>query len=344
MFLYTRVPVGGSYASDLLPGYLVVGFALAFTFIPVSIAALAGVTHREAGLASGLYNTTNQVGGAIGVAVASSVAISHFKHLVSTGTPPLAGPDGRLPVGVLGHVRALDRRDRGDVHADPQRRARRRRRHRHGPGLTCPIMRAMAREYPTVLDLIGSTPIVTLPSISRDVPGTILAKLEYLNPGGSVKDRIGLAMIEAAERDGRLRPGGTIVEPTSGNTGVGLAIAAAIKGYRCIFVMPDKMSQEKIATLRAYGAEVVITPDGGRARLARVVLLRLVAARRGDPGRLQARPVLEHGEPGGALPRHGARDLGADRRRDRRARDLGRHRRHDQRRRALLQGARLARP
>jgi len=111
-----------------------------------------------------------------------------------------------------------------------------------------------------VLELIGSTPIVTLPAISRDVPGTILGKLEYMNPGGSVKDRIGLAMIEAAERDGLLKPGGTIVEPTSGNTGVGLAIAAAIKGYRCIFVMPDKMSQEKIATLRAYGAEVVITP------------------------------------------------------------------------------------
>ena len=118
----------------------------------------------------------------------------------------------------------------------------------------------MARRYPTVLDLVGSTPIVELPAISRDVPGMVLAKLEYLNPGGSVKDRIGLAMIDAAERDGRLRPGGTIVEPTSGNTGVGLAIAAAIKGYRCIFVMPDKMSQEKIATLRAFGAEVVITP------------------------------------------------------------------------------------
>jgi cystathionine beta-synthase len=118
----------------------------------------------------------------------------------------------------------------------------------------------MARVYPSVLDLVGSTPIVRLDRISRDVPGTILAKLEYMNPGGSVKDRIGLAMIEAAERDGRLRPGGTIVEPTSGNTGVGLAIAAALKGYRCIFVMPDKMSQEKIAILRAYGAEVVITP------------------------------------------------------------------------------------
>ena len=118
----------------------------------------------------------------------------------------------------------------------------------------------VAREYPTVLDLVGDTPIVRLERLSRDVPGTILAKLEYLNPGGSVKDRIGLAMIEAAERDGLLKPGGTIVEPTSGNTGVGLAIAAALKGYRCIFVMPDKMSQEKISMLRAYGAEVVITP------------------------------------------------------------------------------------
>jgi cystathionine beta-synthase len=118
----------------------------------------------------------------------------------------------------------------------------------------------MAREYPTVLDLVGNTPIVRLDKIGADVAPTILGKLEYLNPGGSVKDRIGLAMIEAAEREGKLKPGGTIVEPTSGNTGVGLAIAAALKGYRCIFVMPDKMSQEKISMLRAYGAEVVITP------------------------------------------------------------------------------------
>jgi cystathionine beta-synthase len=118
----------------------------------------------------------------------------------------------------------------------------------------------MAREYPTVLDLVGNTPIVRLDKLSADVAPTILAKLEYLNPGGSVKDRIGLAMIEAAEREGKLKPSGTIVEPTSGNTGVGLAIAAALKGYRCIFVMPDKMSQEKISMLRAYGAEVVITP------------------------------------------------------------------------------------
>ena len=118
----------------------------------------------------------------------------------------------------------------------------------------------MPREYPSVLELVGGTPIVRLDRIGRDVAPQLLAKLEYLNPGGSVKDRIGMAMIEAAEREGKLRPGGTIVEPTSGNTGVGLAIAAALKGYRCIFVMPDKMSQEKISMLRAYGAEVVITP------------------------------------------------------------------------------------
>ena len=119
----------------------------------------------------------------------------------------------------------------------------------------------MARqEFPTIIDLVGQTPIVRLDRISLDVPGEIVAKLEFMNPGGSNKDRIGLAMIEAAERDGKLKPGGTIVEPTSGNTGVGLAMAAALKGYRCIFVMPDKMSLEKIAMLRAYGAEVVITP------------------------------------------------------------------------------------
>src|SRR5436190_15329649 len=112
----------------------------------------------------------------------------------------------------------------------------------------------------TFLDAVGDTPLVRLGRVARQVRPTILAKLEMLNPGGSVKDRIGLRMIQAAERSGSLRPGGTIVEPTSGNTGHGLAIAAAIRGYKCIFVMPDKMSQEKVALLRAYGAEVVITP------------------------------------------------------------------------------------
>ncbi len=111
-----------------------------------------------------------------------------------------------------------------------------------------------------MLDLVGWTPLVRLQRIVPPGAATVVAKLEYLNPGGSTKDRIGIKMIEAAEQEGKLKPGGTIVEPTSGNTGVGLAIAAALKGYRCIFVMPDKMSQEKISLLRAYGAEVVICP------------------------------------------------------------------------------------
>ncbi len=114
--------------------------------------------------------------------------------------------------------------------------------------------------HPNILSLIGNTPLVRLNHVTRGIKATILAKLEFLNPGGSVKDRIGIAMIEAAEREGKLRPGGTIVEATSGNTGVGLVIAAAIKGYRCIFVMPDKMSEEKVRLLRAFGARVVITP------------------------------------------------------------------------------------
>jgi cystathionine beta-synthase len=118
----------------------------------------------------------------------------------------------------------------------------------------------MARRYPTVLELVGGTPLVRLQRLGEGDGPTLLAKLEYMNPGGSVKDRIGLRMIEAAERDGKLAAGGTIVEPTSGNTGVGLAIAAAIKGYRCVFVMPDKIAEEKRALLRAYGAEVVICP------------------------------------------------------------------------------------
>ena len=116
------------------------------------------------------------------------------------------------------------------------------------------------RTFPTIIDLVGGTPIIRLPKLQPGGGARILAKLEYLNPGGSIKDRIGLPMIEAAERDGLLRPGGTIVEPTSGNTGVGLAQVAAQRGYRCVFVMPDKMSREKIALLRAFGAEVVVCP------------------------------------------------------------------------------------
>ena len=111
-----------------------------------------------------------------------------------------------------------------------------------------------------VSELVGNTPLVRLTHLTEGLDATILAKVEYVNPGGSVKDRIALRMIEAAEESGALRPGGTIVEPTSGNTGVGLALVAQRKGYRCVFVCPDKVSQDKRDVLRAYGAEVVVTP------------------------------------------------------------------------------------
>src|SRR3954468_249180 len=114
----------------------------------------------------------------------------------------------------------------------------------------------------SLLELVGDTPLVRLDRVGRDLACHLLAKVEFLNPGGSVKDRPAIAMIEAAEADGRLQPGGTIVEPTSGNTGVGLAIVAARRRYHCIFTMPDKISAEKIALLRAYGAEVIVCPTG----------------------------------------------------------------------------------
>ena len=164
----------------------------------------------------------------VGIRRVAAVA-AELLHVVPRRAPALREPAAHVPPA-----------DDGDLHGIPFRR--------------------WPPEYPTILDLVGETPIVRLDKLSPRGGAQLLAKLEYLNPGGSVKDRIGLPMIEAAEREGKLQPGGTIVEPTSGNTGVGLAIAAAIKGYRCIFVMPDKMSQEKIALLRAYGAEVVITP------------------------------------------------------------------------------------
>jgi len=116
------------------------------------------------------------------------------------------------------------------------------------------------KPYDSVLDTIGWTPLIRLSRVGAGLRTPVSGKAEFANPGGSVKDRIGLAIIEDAERRGELKPGGVIVEGTSGNTGVGLALAAALKGYRCIFTMPDKMSQEKVRLLKAYGAEVVITP------------------------------------------------------------------------------------
>jgi cystathionine beta-synthase len=112
----------------------------------------------------------------------------------------------------------------------------------------------------SVLDTIGRTPLIPLNRLGQGVPAEVLVKLESLNPGGSIKDRVGVAMVDEAERLGWLQPGGTIIEATAGNTGVGLAMAASVRGYRCIFVLPDKMSSEKISLLKAYGAEIVITP------------------------------------------------------------------------------------
>src|SRR4051812_9784819 len=114
--------------------------------------------------------------------------------------------------------------------------------------------------YENVLKVIGNTPIVKLNRVASGCVANLYVKLEFMNPGGSIKDRIGWYMVEDAEKKGLLKPGGTIVEGTSGNTGVGLALAAAIKGYKCIFVLPDKMSMEKIRNLRAFGAKVVVTP------------------------------------------------------------------------------------
>ncbi|MGW1673321.1 cystathionine beta-synthase [Streptomyces sp. NPDC002324] len=114
--------------------------------------------------------------------------------------------------------------------------------------------------HDSMISLVGNTPLLRLNSVTEGIQATVLAKVEYFNPGGSVKDRIALRMIEAAEKSGELEPGGTIVEPTSGNTGVGLAIVAQQKGYKCIFVCPDKVSTDKINVLRAYGAEVVVCP------------------------------------------------------------------------------------
>jgi cystathionine beta-synthase len=116
------------------------------------------------------------------------------------------------------------------------------------------------RYYDNVVELVGNTPLVRLRNVTSGISATVLAKVEYLNPGGSVKDRIALRMVEEAEKAGLLKPGGTIVEPTSGNTGVGLALVAQLRGYRCVFVCPDKVSEDKQNVMRAYGAEVVVCP------------------------------------------------------------------------------------
>ena len=167
--------------------------------------------------------------------------------------------------------------------------------------------------YPSVLETVGWTPLIRLARVGSGLRTPIYGKAEYANPGGSVKDRIGLAIIEDAERRGELKPGGTIVEGTSGNTGVGLAIAAALKGYRCIFTLPDKMSSEKVRLLKAYGAEVVITPTAVPPDHPDNYVMRAKQIVHDTPGRRPGQPVLQPGEPRGPLSHDGARDLGADR-------------------------------
>lgn len=140
----------------------------------------------------------------------------------------------------------------------------------------------MARIYENLSDTVGNTPLVKIPRLNKGLPGTVLVKMESFNPAGSVKDRIGVSMIEAAERDGRLRPNSTIVEPTSGNTGIALAFVAAAKGYPIVLVMPDTMTVERRNLLKAYGAQVVLTPgaDGIKGAIAKAGEIR-----NGDPAR-----------------------------------------------------------
>ena len=159
--------------------------------------------------------------------------------------------------------------------------------------------------HDTILEAVGHTPLVRLTKIGDGLPVTLLGKVEALNPGGSIKDRIGLAMIEEAEREGSLRPGGTIIEATAGNTGVGLALAAAVKGYRCIFVLPDKMSEEKLTLLQAYGAEIVLTPTSVRSGLSRELQRCGRPPCQRDPGLIPPRSVHEPAQSGGPLHDHG---------------------------------------
>ena len=192
--------------------------------------------------------------------------------------------------------------------------------------------------YESIVDLVGNTPLVRLTSVGRDVPATVLAKVEYLNPGGSVKDRIAVRMVEAAEESGELRPGGTIVEPTSGNTGVGLALVAQKRGYQCVFVLPGQGQpgqDQRAEGVRRPGRGL---PHRGGARGPAVLLLgeRPPGAR--DRGRLEAGPVLQPEQPAVPLRDHRPRALEADRRPDHPLRHRRRHRRHHQRHRPLPQG------
>jgi cystathionine beta-synthase len=200
------------------------------------------------------------------------------------------------------------------------------------------------RYHESILSAIGETPLVRLRKIVPKDAATILVKAEFMNPAGSIKDRMALHIIEKAEKDGRLKPGGIIVENTSGNTGLGVAMAAAVKGYRCIFTMPDKMSLEKINMLKAFGAEVVVTPTNVPADSPESYYETAKRIARETPGSLLPQPVRQPGQHRGPLPLDRPRDLGADRGPDRRLRGRHRHRRHHERRRQVPQGEEAGHP
>ena len=191
----------------------------------------------------------------------------------------------------------------------------------------------------SVVDLIGNTPLVRLRRMSEveQIPSVLAMKMETTNPGGSSKDRPALEMVLAAERDGLLRPGGTIVEPTSGNTGVGLAIVAAQRGYRCVFVMTDKVAPEKISLLKAYGAEVVVCPVAVAPEDPQSYYS--VAERlTNELARVPPEPVRQPGQPAVAREDHRPRAVGPDSRPHHPLRRRRRHVRVDHRRRPLPQG------
>ncbi len=191
---------------------------------------------------------------------------------------------------------------------------------------------------PNILAAVGNTPLVKLERVAADVAADVYVKCEYLNPGGSMKDRMALHMIGGAEQRGELEPGGTIIEATSGNTGAALAMIAAVRGYKCIFVMPDKMSIEKIASLRAFGARVVVCPTAVEPDDPRSYYSVAERLAEGDAEQLLREPVPQPGQPGRPLRLDGARAMGADEGRDRRLRRRPRHGRHHHRHRALSQG------
>jgi cystathionine beta-synthase len=190
----------------------------------------------------------------------------------------------------------------------------------------------------SLLDLIGETPLVRFNRLETPNGVEVLVKLESMNPGGSSKDRPALTMIDAAERDGLLKPGGVIVEPTSGNTGVGLAIVAAQRGYRCIFVMSDKMAAEKVRLLEAYGAEVIVCPTAVAPEDPDSYYSTAERLTRETPGRVSTGSVLEPGQSLRALHDDGTRDLARHRRHGDALRRRGRDRRHDLRRGEVPQG------